>query len=670
MCGIAGIARATRAPVDRVVLERMCEAQAHRGPDARGLHFDDGVGLGIQRLRVIDLVTGDQPIHNEDRTVTVVLNGEIYNFPELRRRLRANGHRFATEGDTEVIVHLYEELGPACVRELHGMFAFALWDSRRHQLLLARDRVGKKPLFYCERPGALSFASELWALTQDPDVPREIDHHALDAYLAYGYVPAPASAFAAVRKLMPATTLTYREGVVETERYWRLDYSRKRTAQPLPEVHEEIRAGIRQAVRRRMIADVPTGAFLSGGVDSAAVVAAMAESSSAPVKTFSIGFEDERYNELPLAQRTAREFATEHHELIVRPDAIEILPKVVRHYGEPFADASAIPSFYLARFARDHVTVALNGDGGDESFAGYQRYTTNLALAELDRLPLGPRRAVSAAARRAPLGHDRRSLRSRLGRFALASGLDRERRYIAQQSVFTATERHNLYTPDYSALLGSSRTDAVLLDPWRSSTATQLLDQLLDVDVNTYLPGDLLAKIDIATMAYSLEGRSPLLDHELMELAASLPPELKAGRGRRKRILRSALRGWVPDEILDAPKRGFELPVARWFRGELRDYTREVLLDTSAISRGWCREAEVCRLLDEHANGTRDHGRGIWRLLMLELWYQGVSAVPSQISSPRAPRSLEGAHLAGQTMTGGGPQSPDRRGLVGARDRD
>jgi asparagine synthase (glutamine-hydrolysing) len=625
MCGIAGIARATRAAVDPVVLERMCEQQAHRGPDARGLHFDDGVGLGIQRLRVIDLVTGDQPIHNEDRTVTVVLNGEIYNFRELRQRLRRSGHRFSTEGDTEVIVHLYEDLGTACVRELHGMFAFALWDSRRHQLLLARDRVGKKPLFYCERRGALSFASELGALMQDPEVPREIDHHALDAYLAYGYIPAPASAFAAVRKLMPASTLTYRQGAVESERYWRLDYSRKRAAQPAPEAHEQIRSAIRRAVRRRMIADVPTGAFLSGGVDSAAVVAAMAESSSTPVKTFSIGFEEDRYNELPLARRTAQEFATDHHELMVRPDAIEILPKVVRHYGEPFADASAIPSFYLSRFAREHVTVALNGDGGDESFAGYQRYTTNLALAELDRLPLRLRRAASAAARRAPLGGDPRSLLSRLGRFAIASGLDRERRYISQQSVFTTAERNQLYTPEYSALLGCPPTDDVLLDPWRSSTGADLLDQLLDVDVNTYLPGDLLAKIDVATMAYSLEGRSPLLDHELMELAASLPAESKASHGLRKRVLRSALRGWVPDEILDAPKRGFELPVARWFRGELRDYSREVLLDTPAISRGWCREAEVRRLLDEHANATHDHGRGIWRLLVLELWYQGIS---------------------------------------------
>jgi asparagine synthase (glutamine-hydrolysing) len=628
MCGIAGIARADCAPVERELLERMCEAQVHRGPDARGLHIEDGVGLGIQRLRVIDLATGDQPIYNEDRSVVVVLNGEIYNYRELRERLRRNGHRFDTEGDTEVIVHLYEERGPACVRELHGMFAFALWDSRRRQLLLARDRVGKKPLFYSERSGALSFASELAALMQDDEIPPAIDHQAIDAYLAYGYVPAPLSAFRAVRKLMPASTLTYRDGAAAIERYWRLDYSRKQAPRPVQDVEEELRATIRRAVRRRMVADVPTGAFLSGGVDSSTVVAAMAEASSKPIKTFSIGFEEERFNELPNARLVAREFATDHHEMLVRPDAIEILPKVVRHYGEPFADPAAIPSFYLARFAHEHVTVALNGDGGDESFAGYQRYTTNLLLSRFDRLPLKLRRVASAAGRRACAGGDLRSLRSRLGRLAVASALDRESRYLAQRSVFTATERAELFTPDYSALVGPSHADDALLEPWRSSTAPDLLDQFLDVDVNGYLPDDLLAKIDIATMAYSLEGRSPLLDHELMELAASLPAGLKAEGGQRKRVLRSALQGWVPEEILNASKRGFELPLAQWFRGELRDYAYDVLLDPACTARGWCRESGVRRLLDEHTAGARDHGRRIWTLLMLELWYQDVNRIP------------------------------------------
>jgi asparagine synthase (glutamine-hydrolysing) len=646
MCGIAGIARASHAPVERETLERMCEAQAHRGPDARGLHLANGIGLGIQRLRVIDLVTGDQPVYNEDRSVTVVLNGEIYNFQELRQRLRRSGHRFSTDGDTEVIVHLYEELGPACVRELHGMFAFALWDSRRRELLLARDRVGKKPLFYSDLPGTLSFASELSALMQNHEIPREVDHQALDAYLAYGCVPAPLSAYASVRKLMPASTLTYRDGAARIERYWRLNFSHKRPREPERELHQEVRERIRAAVRRRMVADVPMGAFLSGGIDSSVVVAAMAEHSATPVKTFSIGFKEERFNELPQARVIAQRFATDHHELIVRPDAVDILPAIVRHYGEPFADHSALPSFYLARFAREHVTVALNGDGGDESFAGYPRYTTNIALATLDRVPAAIRRAAAAAVRPAPLGGDPRRMRSRLGRFVMAAGLDRHSRYLAARSTFTEAQRNRLYTPEYRALLGPSCANEILLGPWRSSPAPDLLDQFLDVDVATYLPDDLLVKMDIATMAYSLEGRSPLLDHELMEFAASLPPGLKVARGRRKRVLRAALRGWIPDETLDAPKRGFQLPVSDWFRGDLRGYAREVLLDSRARSRGWCDKREVGRLLDEHTSNKYDHGREIWALLMLELWYRDAEA-PSALSTngPSATRRADDADL-------------------------
>lgn len=632
MCGIAGIARASGAPVEGETIEAMCAAQVHRGPDARGTYFDEGIGLGIQRLRVIDLVTGDQPVSNEEGSVTVVLNGEIYNYRELRRRLRSSGHRLSTEGDTEVIVHLYEELGPACVRELHGMFAFALWDGRRRQLLLARDRVGKKPLFYCEHAGSLSFASELRALLADPEVPRELDRDALDAYLTHGYVPAPMSAFVAVRKLRPASTLIYRDGKCSIERYWRLDYSSKRTFASMQDVHEEIRDTIRRAVTRRMVSDVPVGAFLSGGIDSSTVVAAMAESSAEPIKTFSIGFEDEQFNELPQARLIARQFSTDHHELTVRPDAVEMLPQVVRQYGEPFADHSALPSFYLARFAREHVTVALNGDGGDESFAGYERYTTNLALAGFDRLPHALRAVAGAVARRAPLGGDERKLHNRLGRFALAMALDQQTRYLAAQSTFTESERARLYTADYR-MLERRRQVEPTLEAWRSSTATELLDRMLDIDVSSYLPDDLLVKIDIATMAHSLEGRSPLLDHELMELAASLPPAMKVSRGRRKLVLREALRGWIPDQILDGPKRGFRLPVARWLREDLRGYAHEILLDPGASLRGWGETTEVRRLLDEHCAGRRDHGRRLWTLLVLELWQREIVDSPHPIRS-------------------------------------
>lgn len=626
MCGIAGQVRAGGAPVEEELIARMCAAQEHRGPDQRGLHLERGVGLGIQRLRIIDLDTGDQPVGNEDGSVVVVLNGEIYNYAELRRELSQAGHKLATKGDTEVIAHLYEEHGVDCLSRLQGMFSFALWDRRRHRLFLARDRVGKKPLFYSFRGGVLSFASELQALLQDPGVTREVDPEAIDAYLAYGYVPAPGSIFRGVAKLPPAHRLVYQEGSLSIERYWRLDYSAKRRVDDVRELHEQIRASLRTAVGRRLTADVPVGAFLSGGIDSSAVVAAMAEQSPQPVKTFSIGFADDALNELPQARLVAERFSTDHHELVVEPDAVEMLPKLVRHYGEPFGDHSALPCFYLAEMAREHVTVALNGDGGDESFAGYQRYTSNLLAARLEGLPAGLRRAIGAAGSLAGKPSDPRALRSRAQRFAgrLAGG--RQERYLNQVSVFGAAERRALYTPEFAALVAPAAADEALLGPWREASGAELLDQLLEIDATVYLPGDLLPKIDISTMAFSLEARSPLLDHELMELAASIPPAYKASGAQRKIALRGALRGWLPDAVLDGRKQGFELPVARWLRTDLAPFAREVLLDRASAERGWVQPAMVETLIDEHLAGGVDHGRRLWSLLALELWAQSSTA--------------------------------------------
>ena len=622
MCGIAGQARGDGGRVDRTLLETMCSAIEHRGPDSRGLHLEAGVGLGIQRLRVIDLATGDQPLYNEDRSVAVVLNGEIYNYRELRDRLAGRGHVLATQGDTEVIAHLYEEEGPDCVRRLHGMFAVAIWDAKARQLTLARDRVGKKPLFYSLREGCLTFASELGALMADPEIPRELDHRAIDAYLALRYVPAPFSAFAAVRKLPPASTLTYRDGRARIERYWQLDYTPKRAVASEAEVHEEVRDHIRAAVRRRMVADVPLGAFLSGGVDSSAVVAAMAEASPHPVRTFSIGFSSDELNELPQARIVAERFGTEHHEHVVEPSAVEIIPKIVRHYGEPFGDPSAIPSFYLAEMARGHVTVALNGDGGDESFAGYQRYASSLLLARLDRVPAPLRRGLARAGEWISPGGHVESWRERARRMSAQLPLDPLERYTAYVSRLNGLDRDALYTDEYRELVGASAVPGVFAAAWEGSSAVDLLDKMLAVDVEVYLPGQLLTKIDIATMAHSLEGRSPLLDHELMEFAASLPPDLKL-RGREKKVaLRGALRGWIPDEILDGPKKGFKLPIADWFRGELRGYAREMLLDPVARGRGFFREPYVRGLLDRHAAGQEDNSLGIWNLLNLELWHR------------------------------------------------
>jgi asparagine synthase (glutamine-hydrolysing) len=621
MCGIVGQATPAGRTPDPQLLHRMCEALEHRGPDSRGVHTDDGVGLGIQRLSIIDLKTGDQPIFNEDRSVVVVLNGEIYNFRELREDLERRGHRFSTRADTEVIVHLYEEHGVDCVEHLHGMFGLAVWDTRRRRLLLARDRAGKKPLFYALRDGTLSFASELTALMEDETIPRDLDLHALDHYLAYRYIPSPYCAFAAVRKLPPAHRLVLDADGVTVDRYWELDFATKLDA-PDEELIEALRDELRTAVRRRMISDVPLGAFLSGGIDSSAVVWAMAEHSTEPVKTFSIGFEDPALDERDLARLVAQRFGTDHHELVVDPDAIELIPAILRHYGEPFADATALPTFHLARMAREHVTVALNGDGGDETFGGYERYRANIAAARANAIPAPLRRAAAAAAARVPSDGRINSTRSRVRRLGATLAMDPGERFLAYMTTLQGLDRDALYTAEFRAELGPSRVAETLLGPWRRSTAPTLLDRMLDVDSQTYLPDDLLCKVDIATMAASLEGRSPMLDHRFMQFAASLPARLKIDGKEKKVALKRALRGHVPDAVLDAPKRGFQPPLARWFRGELREHAREVLLDKVTVDRGYFDRAALTRLLDDHAAGRADHSQAIWTLLIFERWHR------------------------------------------------
>jgi asparagine synthase (glutamine-hydrolysing) len=636
MCGIIGkIAPATGGAVGRDVLERMCVALQHRGPDSRGLFADGEAGLGIQRLRVVDLVTGDQPIYNEDGSVVVVLNGEIYNFADLRSRLMASGHRFSTQGDTEVMVHLYEEHGLDCVRHLHGMFAFALWDRRRHRLLLARDRIGKKPLFYAALGGGLTFASELRALMEDRDVPGNVDAGAVDAFLRYGYVPAPRSIFRDVQKLPPAHTLVFEDGRMSLQRYWQLDFSRKLSVRDPRDLHEPILHAIRQATRRRMVADVSVGAFLSGGIDSSAVVAAMAEASTAPVKTFSIGFDRDAFDELPHARAVARQFGTEHQEFTVSPDAIAIVPKIVRHYGEPYADPSAIPSFYLAEMTRRHVTVALNGDGGDEAFGGYQRYVANGLASRLEHLPMTLRRAAASAAGHLDDG-DVSSVASKARRLMQGLPLDPSDRYRRYVSWFDGDQRANLYTEEFAELTSLAAGADPIAEAWREASGDHVVDIMLEVDSATYLPGDLITKVDIATMAYGLEARSPLLDHELMEFAASIPAELKVRGGQKKWILREALREWLPSDLLDRPKQGFSVPVGDWFRHELRDLAREVLLDSHSLARGYFRPQAVRSMLDRHAAGSDAEGKRLWALFMLELWHHEFadrSSVPFQLEA-------------------------------------
>ena len=617
MCGIAGYVGETS--LDPTLLRSMCEVLRHRGPDDDGYLVQGKAALGMRRLAIIDLETGRQPAFNEDRSVALVYNGETYNYPELRSSLEGKGHRFATNTDTECIVHLYEDFKDSCVEHLRGMFAFALWDADEERLLLARDRVGKKPLFYRVTDKGVWFASELKALLQDPGFERRIDLVALHHYLTYGYVPAPWSIFEGVRKLPPAHILTYQKGKVTVRPYWKLNYGSKIEITEDDAV-ERLRALLLEATGYRLLSDRPVGAFLSGGLDSSLVVASMAVQMSQPVRTFSIGFDEQRFDETPYARMVAARFDCEHHEFVVRPSAMEVLPLLAWHYDEPFADSSAIPSYYLAKLTQDFVTVALNGDGGDESFAGYRRHLGGTAVhrwADVLR-PVGRLAPLAKAfSRVAPPGlkadYVWRSLEALRGGSADL--------YASILSCFQNEEKESLYTEDLRMSVGSIDSWELIRDLMSSSDGVDPLDQLLDCDVRSYLPGDLLVKMDIATMANSLEARSPFLDHHLMEFAASLPSSLKLRGGTKKYLLKKLGRGFIPDEVLDRPKMGFAVPVGKWLSTELREMSRDLLLDGTATGRGFFQASYVERLLDQHDAGI-NHGARLWALLLFELWHR------------------------------------------------
>ncbi|MBI2881706.1 MAG: asparagine synthase (glutamine-hydrolyzing) [Candidatus Tectomicrobia bacterium] len=632
MCGICGklVFGRSAEEVTQPLLEAMSGCMAHRGPDGDGVlvrrYPGLSVGLGHRRLSIIDLSeAGSQPMPNEDGTVWVLFNGEIYNFQELRPGLEAKGHRFRSRTDTEVIVHLYEECGESFVEHLRGMFAVAVWDEPRGRLVLARDRLGQKPLFYSESGGRFWFASELNALLEDPDLDRELNLGAVADFLTVAYIPAPASIFRSVRKLPPAHLLLWEKGRCRIERYWSVRREPKWIA-PEEEYAEGIRERVEECTRLRLISDVPLGALLSGGIDSSVVVATMARLMDAPVKTFSIGFEVEVFNELQFAREVARRFGTDHHEFIVRPNAVEVLPRLVWHFGEPFGDSSALPTYYLAEMTRRHVTVALNGDAGDEAFGGYERYVATGLGVRLDRLPAALRRTARAVLR-ALLGNPlhEKGWRRRLRRFSDTLPLPPQERYFRWLSILQKDTRDSLLSEalresadgDHPLSAGYQRVRDVLgiRDP---------VERVMALDLETYLPGDLLVKMDITTMAHSLEARSPFLDHKFVEMAASIPTRMKIRRGRTKYILRRAFEGIVPERILGRGKMGFGVPLARWFRGELRPYAREILLDPAALRRGYFREEGLRSLLDDHAAGREDHGFLIWNLLVLELWHRHV----------------------------------------------
>lgn len=621
MCGIVGIVRNDSAGVDQALVARMCEAIRHRGPDDDGFYFNEGVGLGMRRLSIIDLKSGQQPIHNQDRSAWIVFNGEIYNYRELREKLEKLGHSFYTNSDTEAIIHAYDQYGADCPNHLRGMFAFAIWDERTQELFLARDRVGKKPLLYAQVNGQLVFGSEFTALLLHPDVSKDIDPEAIHHYLSFMCVPAPLTAYRAIRKLEPGHTLRWRKGEIKIERYWQPDFSKKIKISE-QEAGERVIEILRDSVKVRLMSEVPLGAFLSGGIDSSAVVALMSEESSTPVKTFSIGFEEQDFSELHHARRVAEYVGAEHHEFIVRPDVREVLPMLVEHYGEPFASASAIPTYYVARETRKHVTVALNGDGGDECFAGYERYAAMQLAERYRRMPaLIREQAIKPLVEMLPASELKRGRVRDAKRFLRAASLPPVQRYLEWVSVIDVRTKSGLYTEDFRRLVGSHDPAAVLAPWFARANGSGLVDAMLLTDTLTYLPNELLAKVDIATMAVSLEARSPFLDHHLIEFAASLPENLKLRGLTTKYILKQVLRKLLPAENLNRRKMGFGVPIGAWLRGSLQPLLRETLLSEKFLGRGVFNPEAIRHLINLHANGERDYGPQLYVLLMLELWF-------------------------------------------------
>jgi asparagine synthase (glutamine-hydrolysing) len=623
MCGIVGIVHRDESPVDAGLLGRMNEAIHHRGPDEEGTYLRGRAGMAMRRLAIIDLAGGQQPISNEDGTAWIVFNGEIYNYRELKEQLEKLGHRFRTDCDTEAIVHAYEQYGADCPKYLRGMFAFAIWDERKGELLLARDRVGKKPLLYSKVNGKLVFGSEFQALLLHPEVGRDVDREAIHHYLSFMCVPAPLTAYRQIRKLEPGHTLRFtRDGEIEIERYWQPDFSKKIKIDE-EEAGERVVEILRDAVRVRLMSEVPLGAFLSGGIDSSTVVALMSEVSTSPVKTFSIGFEEQDFSELHHARRIAEHVGAEHHEFIVRPDALEVLPTLVEHYGEPYADSSAIPTYYVARETRRHVTVALNGDGGDESFAGYERYAAMRLSERYRKLPGVLReRVIRQAVNLLPSSELRRGRIRSLKRFLQSASLPPVERYLRWVSVLDTAAKRDLYTDEFRRET-EDQDVRQLLAPWFArANGAGVVDASLLTDTMTYLPNDLLVKVDIASMAVSLEARSPFLDHHVIEFAASLPEKLKLRGLTTKYLLKRALKKLLPSENLTRRKMGFGVPVGHWFRGEMQPFLREQLLSEKSARRGYLRPEVVKRMVEEHTEGRRDYTHQLWTLLMLELWFQ------------------------------------------------
>ena len=629
MCGICGVIDRKRGSLNSELILGMANKMAHRGPDDRGVYANlestPRVALGHRRLSIIDLSKdGHQPMTNEDKSVWLVLNGEIYNYRTLRSELEKKGHMFKSNTDTEVVIHLYEEYGEDCVRHMRGMFAFAIWDEKRKTLTAGRDRTGQKPfLYYCDNDRFV-FASEFASLVESGLIKKEINPKAIDHYLTFGYIPAPLTIYKNVLKLPPAHVLTFKDGKVNLKCYWNPDYSRKTKISEKDASHEILRL-LKEAVKLRLRSDVPLGAFLSGGIDSSTIVALMSEISGEKVKTFSIGFEEKDYNELKYARNIADKFGTEHHELIVKPDALGVLPLLVERYGEPYADSSSIPTYYVCNQTRRFVTVALSGDGGDELFAGYERYPAMLVSEVYQKMPGMFKGLAKGLMRTFPDSTDPKNKLRRIKRFSEGLDMEFNLRYLRWVSIFNNKLKNELYSNSFKDR-ASGNDPLSYLNPYIGDTGiSSRLDRLLATDTHTYLPDDLLVKVDIASMANSLEVRSPFLDHKLIEFVASLPAEYKMKGIAKKYLLKKTMKGIVPSEIINRRKMGFGLPVGKWFRNELKDFLQETLLSKDSLDRGYFKKDVLKGMIGQHVSEKRDFTFQLWALLMLEMWHKRYS---------------------------------------------
>jgi asparagine synthase (glutamine-hydrolysing) len=605
---------------DAALVKRMCDAIVHRGPDDEGQYVDKNVGIGMRRLSIIDLGGGHQPMSNEDGTVWIVFNGEIYNHRQLREELTSRGHRFATRADTEAIIHAYEEWGERCPEKLNGMFGFAIWDSNKQLLLLARDRIGIKPLYYYYSPEKFVFASELKSLLQDRSVPRRVDLSALDTFLTFEYIPAPMSIFEGVRKLPAGHTLVWRDGEISVKQYWDVD-GVERAVEPASAC-EELRSLLEDAVRIRLMSDVPLGAFLSGGIDSSSIVAHMARIVDRPVKTFSIGFKDSSYNELEYAREVARQYRTEHYEFILEPDIVELTDKLVHFLDEPFGDFSIFPTYLVSKMARQHVTVVLSGDGGDELFAGYETYKADRLAQRYSRIPDLVRRAVIQPFVEAlPPTSKKKGLINKAKRFVEGAQYPEDLGHVRWMIFLADEEKRRLYSHDVlSSLNGNDAADFVRRH-FRRAASGDPLNRQLYVDIKTYLVDDILVKVDRMSMATSLEARVPFLDHRVVEFAARLPSSLKLYNGESKWILKQAMGDLLPPKIQRRGKEGFSIPIKNWLKNELRPLMLEVLSPANIKRSGFFDPQEVQRLVDEHLRNVENHSHRLWALMMFGIWH-------------------------------------------------